>query len=250
MDRLLSKRTHRILVGAPQVRDFTIQQEKLPPDKVVVVFDGADLTFSDIKEGRSDILRKMDLLPDYLYVVAVGRFVEQKGHRYLVEAWKRVVDHYNGSGKKLKLIIFGIGELKEEIARQIEEAGLQDDILTPGIAPMNDIMAISDIFSLLSLWEGFSIALIQAMNAKCPIVASAVSGTVDAIRSNEEGLLVEPKDSKAAAEAMIKLIDDPELRKTLGENANKRSEIYHIKNRIKEIEAIITDFFENGGKSV
>ena len=58
----------------------------------------------------------------------------------------RGAEHFKGSGVKLKLIIFGRGELKEVLERRVKEYGLEDAILMPGIAPMKDIVAISDIF--------------------------------------------------------------------------------------------------------
>ncbi len=104
---------------------------------------------------------------------------------------------------------------------------------------MTDILAISDIFSLISLWEGFSIALIQAMNAGCAIVASTVSGSVDALETNVSALLVPPADSQAAAHAYIKLIEDESLCERLGSAAQEKSKLYDVKEQIKRIEALI-----------
>ena len=241
VDRILAKWNYRILVGAPQVKDFVMAQEKIPAGKIEVVFDAAHLVFEHAKDERAAVLRKMHLPEEYLYVVAAGSFTEQKGHAYLIDAWREVLAQYKDSGVKLKLLIFGRGELKESLERKIKENDLEESITLPGIAPMKDILAISDIFSLISLWEGFSIALIQAMNAGCAIVATKVSGSVDAIEDGVDGLLVAPKDASAAAAAFIRLIDDPALRQRLGQSAHKKSSLYDISNKIKEIEALALD---------
>ena len=241
VDRILAKWNYRILVGAPQVKDFVMAQEKIPAGKIEVVFDAAHLVFEHAKDERAAVLRKMHLPEEYLYVVAAGSFTEQKGHAYLIDAWREVLAQYKDSGVKLKLLIFGRGELKESLERKIKENDLEESITLPGIAPMKDILAISDIFSLISLWEGFSIALIQAMNAGCAIVATKVSGSVDAIEDGVDGLLVAPKDASAAAAAVIRLIDDPALRQRLGQSARKKSSLYDISNKIKEIEALALD---------
>ena len=238
VDRILAKWNYRILVGAPQVKDFVVAQEKIPAGKIEVVFDAAHLTFGHAKDERAAVLRKMHLPEEYLYVVAAGSFTEQKGHAYLIDAWRQVLARYKNTDVRLKLIIFGSGELKESLERRVKEYGLENDIVMPGIAPMKDIVAISDIFSLISLWEGFSIALIQAMNAACAIVATKVSGSVDAIADGVDGLLVAPYDASAAAAAFIRFIDDPALRHTLGQSAQKKSALYDIRNKIKEIEAL------------
>jgi len=241
VDKILAKWNYRILVGAPQVKEWVVEREAIPAEKIEVVFDATDLVFEHTKDNRAAVLRAMGLPEDHLYVVAAGTFVEQKGHAYLIEAWKRVAAHYRNSGTKLKLIIFGQGELEETLKQRVEEYGLQDDIVMPGIAPMHNILAISDIFCLLSLWEGFSIALIQAMNAGCPILATKVSGSVDAIEDGVEGFLIPPKNADAAAEALIRLIDDPVLRLRLGQSAQKKSARYDVKSQIKEIEALALD---------
>ena len=76
------------------------------------------------------------------------------------------------------------------------------------------------------------------MNAGCAIVATKVSGSVDAIADGVDGLLIAPKDASAAAAAFIRLIDDPALRHKLGQSAQKKSALYDIRNKIKEIEAL------------
>src|SRR3989338_5317573 len=94
VDRILAKWNYRILVGAPQVKDFVMVQEKSPAGKIEVVFDAAHLTFAHAKDERAAVLRTMHLPEENLYVVAAGSFTEQKGHAYLIDAWKQGLAHY------------------------------------------------------------------------------------------------------------------------------------------------------------
>jgi glycosyltransferase involved in cell wall biosynthesis len=79
-----------------------------------------------------------------------------------------------------------------------------------------DLLAASDIFVLPSLWEGLSMALLEAMASGLPIVASAVSGTVQVITHNETGLLVPPGDVSGLVEAIAAILNDPHRAQALG----------------------------------
>ncbi len=239
IDRLLAKATFRILTGAPQVRAFTIAQESLPEGKVVVVYDAADLDFAHVKEARGRVLEKYSLQNEALYIVACGWLIEQKGHEYFIDAARIALDARMDGERDLQFLIFGDGALREDLARRIKDAGLEGQVRLLGVAPIADILAISDVFSLISLWEGFSIALIQAMNAGCAIVASKVSGSEEAIQDGASGLLVPPADADAAAKAFMRLAGDPQMRSALGAAAQERSQAYDMKHQIREIERLI-----------
>ncbi len=130
-DRMLARRTYRILVGAPQVKEFTVKQERLPKEKVEVVYDAAELTFNKIRESRNQVLEKMGLPTDCLYVVACGLLNEQKGHTFFVDAARIVREHYHARGKDIRFIIFGTGVLKDPLTEQIKKNGLDGVCLLP-----------------------------------------------------------------------------------------------------------------------
>ena len=231
--------TFRILTGAPQVRAFTLAQEHLPEEKVIVVYDAAELVFSKVKLNRNSVLQKHNLPHNKLSIVACGRLTEQKGHEQFIDAAKIILDSNPEVSSAVQFLIFGEGEREDELAIRIADNNLQNHVRMIGMAPMADILAISDIFSLISNWEGFSIALIQAMNAGCAIVASRVSGSVDAIDDGVQGLLVPPYDAPAAAEAFKQLINDAALRARIGVAAMQKSQLFDITDQVKKIGQIV-----------
>jgi glycosyltransferase involved in cell wall biosynthesis len=87
-----------------------------------------------------------------------------------------------------------------------------------------DLLAASDIFVLPSLWEGLSMALLEAMASGLPIVASEVSGTVQVVIPNETGLLVPPGDVQKLTEAIKQLLSDPTRAQAMGAAAKQRVE--------------------------
>ena len=88
-----------------------------------------------------------------------------------------------------------------------------------------------DLFVLPSLWEGLSIALLEAMAAGLPVVATRVSGTDQVLRQGESGLVVEPRDEDALAEALQAVLNDPELARDLGARARATVEEEHSAER-------------------
>ena len=235
-DYFLSYFTFKILVGSEQVKKFTSRQEKIRPDKFLVNYNSAKLVYVRARSRREEVLKKNNLPLDACYIVTAGRLIKQKGHAYLIEAAARLVKEEK---KKILFLIYGQGDLWPELFKQIKENRLENNVFLPGLAPMQDILAISDIFVLPSLWEGLSIALVAAMNAACPIVATRVSGSEEAIDHEVNGLIVWPGDAAALAAALGRLVNNEELGEKLGRAAQEKSYQYSIDNNVKKIEDII-----------
>ncbi len=236
-DRLLSRFTKKILVGSAGILDFTSNQEHLPREKFCLNYNSIPLKLGQVRQRRNDILAQYGLSANSLYIVTAGRLIEQKGHTYLIEAAKILRDE----GKtNFQVLIFGQGYLREKLIEQITASNLTESVKLMGIKPIEEILALSDIFTLPSLWEGLSIALLQAMDAGCPIVATEVSGSKEALVNNESGLLVKRGQSLALSAALSRLIDDDRLRTLLGEKAHQRVKMFSITSNIKTIENLVS----------
>ena len=96
---------------------------------------------------------------------------------------------------------------------------------------MDQLLRAADLFVLPSLWEGLSIALLEAMAAGLPVVATRVSGTDQVLRHGESGLVVEPRDEDALAKALQAVLDDPALACALGARARATVEEEHSAER-------------------
>jgi glycosyltransferase involved in cell wall biosynthesis len=143
----------------------------------------------------------------------VGRFVPIKNVPLLIDAFARV--HVRKPATRLKLV--GDGEARQQIEAAIvrhglghvvELAGWQDDLL--------DLYRSFDVLVLTSLNEGTPVAVIEAMAAALPVVATDVGGVGDVVTHDETGLLVPSQDVKALADAMLRLLDSPDDRRRLG----------------------------------
>lgn len=236
VDRILARWTYRVLVGSRQVLDFTSKQERLPESKFKVVYNSAKLAFGQVRRRRDETLAKLGLDPTATYVATAGRLIEQKGHVYLIDALAMLPPESN-----VEVAIFGQGVLQQQLLEHAAERGVAKRVHLLGVAPMADVLAISDIFAFPSLWEGLSIALINAMDAGCPIVATRVSGTEEAVVDGESGLLVPPGDATALRDALALVLHDPQLAARLGSAAHGRASLFSIENNVKTIEQTILD---------
>jgi len=236
VDHLLAYFTNKILVSSIDVLEFTSKQEFLPKSKFQLNPNSISLKLGEAKRDRVAVLHKYGLPKESLYIVAVGSLTKQKGHTYLIDS---VYEMKQRGVFGFRVLIFGNGILESELVNKIEKLGLTEEIRLMGFKPIEEIVAISDIFTMPSLWEGLSIALLQAMNAGCPIVSTKVSGANEVIENNINGILVDAKNSHQLALALESLLGEPMLRKKLAKEAKEKVKGFSIEKNVKVIENLI-----------
>lgn len=139
-------------------------------------------------------------------LISVGRLSPQKGFSDLIAAMEIVHRIY----PRVCLAIVGTGSLLNDLQDQIHLSGLQENIRLLGArADVPRLLAASDIFVMSSHWEGMPVAMLEAMSAGLPVVATSV-GDVPQIVSKELGMLVMSHQPEALAEALIKLLMEPD----------------------------------------
>jgi len=187
-----------------------------------VILNGIALRHRDlfpvlIRSGR----RALGLHPRDLLIGVIGRLVPVKGQDVLLAAMPRLLAEF----PKLQLALVGRGDFREELEKQAAALGIAHAVVFTGHHDdIRDMLACFDVIVIPSRAEGLSLGLIEAMTAARPIVATAVGGNPQALIDGESGLLVPPEDPPALAEAIARLLRDPELARTLGENAHRRAE--------------------------
>ena len=127
-----------------------------------------------------------------------------------------------------RFLIAGVGREQARLERHAEELGVRERIVFLGHrADVPALLAASDAFVLPSLFEGTPLSLLEAMAAGKPVVASAIPGNDELIVNDENGLLVPARDTDALAQALRRIVADPELRARLGAAARRRAESAH-----------------------
>ena len=146
--------------------------------------------------------------------IIVGRYTEAKGYDYMIEAWRIVHQKY----PDWTIHTFAMGEDEEQVRAKILSYGLQDTIIMN--PPTDNIMEEylkSSICVVSSVFEGFSMVLIEAMACGLPCVSfDCPYGPRNIIKEGEDGFLIEYLNTQALADGISKLIEDKDLRKSMG----------------------------------
>ena len=166
-----------------------------------------------------------------------GRLVEQKGQKYLID----IAEHIHNQEIDFKLYIAGSGKLENELRELIERKGLREKVILMGfVEDMTAFMQSIDIFLLSSLWEGFGYVIVEAMAAGKPVVAFNLSSNPEIITDRKTGYLIDFPDTQAFAAKVIELIENTELRKSIGEEGRKSvHQRFLLHDRIVEFEQYI-----------
>ncbi|MGJ3238047.1 MAG: glycosyltransferase family 4 protein [Anaerolineae bacterium] len=216
------------------IRQFVVDVENCPPDKVYLVQYGIEhqaLAQADFDQARSSLLAEL-ALPDDAHLLGIAcRLVEQKGVIYALQALLQIqFTHPNAH-----LVIAGDGPLLHELKHLAGQYEISDNVHFLGWrADVPALMAGFDLFLMPSLWEGFGLVALEAMSKRRPVIASAVSALPEVIAHQETGLLVPPADPDALADAICTLLDDRAVRVHMGMVAEDRVEQYFTVGRMAD----------------
>ncbi len=162
----------------------------------------------------------LGILPDVPVALCVARLARRKGHLTLLHAWKRVLERR----PEALLLLAGAGSERELLERTARALGVADGIRFLGEIPdLAATWAASDVFVLPSELEGSPNALLEAMAAGLPSVATAIAGVPELLDPEVHGLLVPPRDPVALAGAMERILGDPHWGARLGGAARTRA---------------------------
>lgn len=146
-------------------------------------------------------------------VCSVGRLSAEKGHRFLLDAWRQVVDRLRNA----KLVLVGDGPEMPNLRKQAQALGIESTINFVGNTnkPL-EYVAECNVFALPSLTEGLPVAILEALAMGKPVVASDVGGVSEAVIPGYNGLLVRSRKPKELADALIDLLTYPEVAAEMG----------------------------------
>jgi glycosyltransferase involved in cell wall biosynthesis len=246
IERVLSAITDRLIALTEAERQDHLDRAVGRADRFAVVPSGIDR--ERFGRARAQGKQQPDLFgcpPEALVVGSVGWLTDIKGHEYLVEAVAKLKQGF----PSLHLVIVGSGDRHDALVQQAESAGLRDAVHLLG--HRDDIeacLAGMDLFVLPSLNEGMGRALIEAMAAGLPVIASRVGGIPAVIDHEQTGLLVPPGDADALAGALRRLLERPEWATQLGMAASRSVDSrYGSDSMVQAIESIFAEEFSVRG---
>ncbi len=182
--------------------------------------NGADAHGGFLPEVREDWRRAHGFAAEDLLLVSLARLEAQKNPLGLIEAFARTLPE-SGTAH---LVMAGEGSLLEECRRRAESLRVSRQVHFTGLCrDVAELLSACDLFILASNWEGSPVAVIEAMAAHVPVVATAVGGVPELVEDGRTGLLVPAGDITALSGAMRALAGDPERRRRMGEAAAERA---------------------------
>jgi glycosyltransferase involved in cell wall biosynthesis len=200
-------------IAASEAIKQVLVQDHIPAGRIEVVHDGIDV--EKIRNRPATDLHAEYWLPHGVPVIVnVGALVGHKGQRFLIEAMPLVLREI----PEAHLIIFGEGDLRPALERQVKHLSLTKRVLLPGFREdVLSLMKTADLFVMSSVTEGLGSAVLDAMAMGLAVVGTTAGGIPEAVVGEVTGELVAPSDPKLLAAAIVKLLKDPALRRSYGD---------------------------------
>ena len=190
------------------LRQILIQSHGVPPEKVQRIFNAYHgPSPEEVPSDKVALREELGLAQDKRYVLTICRLMVWKGVSGILEAVAKLPEDVH-------LLIAGDGDMEEAWKQLAKDLGIAERALFLGNVPHARIpsyVRASDVFVLNSRYEGLSHTLLEVLHLDTPMIASAVCGNPEVVEHEKNGLLVDPHDPAGLAEAIGRLLDDPEL---------------------------------------
>lgn len=225
--RRVYNRSRAVIAISAFTRD-TLAKYGIAPERIEVIYPGAPPAIP-IPADEAAALRYRYVIEEKRIILAVGRLIERKGHRTLIEAMPKILAEVPNA----HLVIVGQGPMMSACSRLAQQSGIREHVTFTG--PLDDaevrgLYSLCDVFALPTgtgaggQVEGFGLVFSEAHAYGKPVVAGRSGGVVEAVLDGETGLLVEPDDAGAVADAIVTVLRDEVLAARLGESGRKRVE--------------------------
>lgn len=224
---------HHIVVSDASGDSF---RKHLPAERLTVIRNGI---FPSLTVGELDTLKIGLGLADKTVLVTVARFTTQKDHATLLQALPEIIRFC----PQLCLLLVGSGELRREIVALVDNLGLSGHVRFTGQrADVGDILALSDLFVLPSVFEGLPLAVLEAMSLGLPVAATRIGGTVEALGEGHP-FFADAGDPASLAATVIRALSDKERLSRVAASARERFQANFTAHRMAEETMAVYDRF-------
>lgn len=228
IDKILFRWTEKVICVSHEVVKFYHDSFDVPKHKLVMIPNAIDVMLFDRECAPTGLRAVLGIGENEFVFVCAARLHPQKRHEVLIDAVNKMRERGTSS---FRLLLVGEGERRQELDSLVQREGLQEVVHFLGLRQdIPDILLQVNGFVLSSDYEGLSLAILEAMAARLPVVATSVGGNPQIIQDGINGYLVPPRDSSALADAMGRLVEDRNRARLMGCRGRKQvEEIYEIK---------------------
>jgi glycosyltransferase involved in cell wall biosynthesis len=232
---ILSCFTDKLVAVSNAVASDMVRYDWVNPSKTAIIYNGIEIENFNIELSKEEARKIFNMPVNAIIIGSVGRLTEQKGHNYLLKALANV--------DNCQVVITGDGPLRKELEALAERLkvkciliGELDYIKIPAF------LKALDIFSFPSLWEGLPSALIEAMAAGIPVIATDIPPHKEVL--GDTGIFVPPGDADELTKAVKMLIDDPSLMRSVAQKENERVKMFSVDNTVKTYEKLFEEILK------
>lgn len=232
--RLIWQEADTVVSNSQGLKDLALETDK--KQKIDIIFNG--INTADFCPNEA--LKRRD---KFIITPGASRITARKGLKYLIEAVSALVPKY----PHIFLRIMGEGNEKEALLKLVAERKLEEQVQFIGRIPREDVIPYyqeASVFVLPSLNEGMSNAMLEALAAGLPIVATQTGGTDELVKDGENGFVVRMKDSVDLAEKIEKLLQNKDLCEKMGE----KSRLWAQKQSWEEVSRQYVVLYNNVGR--
>lgn len=220
-----ARRAAKVITVSENSKRDIMRRYRLPEERIAVTYEGADDRFKPLQDeaGLEAIKRKYEIVGRF--ILALGNLEPRKNLGRLVEAYGAL---RRGGRIEHKLVVVGRARWREsELYRVVRERGLVGEVIFTGYLPQEDLPLLynaADLFLFPSLYEGFGLPPLEAMACGTPVIASNSSSLPEVV--GDAGLLVDPHDTSAIAQAIDDLLTRPDRRSELSAKGLRRAALF------------------------
>jgi len=230
--RHLAKHTNQIVSIADYITQYLVEKAKICRNKITLIRNGTD-TYQ--YPAEINVLQKrlsLGMWEQDFVIGIVARLVAKKGHNVLFEAFKLAKSKIPNA----KLLVVGDGDLMNELDIQCRKLDIRADVFFLG--QRKDIPELLRVMNVCVLSshkkaEGLPVSLLEAMASRVPVIATDSGGTKEIVLHGRTGILIEPNDSFALAEALIQVYMNKEsVANMVSEGAKRVNDIFNLENMV------------------
>ncbi len=247
INRLLFKKVDRVTsVGDEAMIDF-VKTYDYPLAKTKMIRRGIPQMNYDRVKARAQIVKEFGFAQTDFILMHIGQFSPEKNHAFLIDSFQKMLQQQ----QQVKLLFVGEGKKYAEVKDIVAQKKLSDHIFFTGYRKnVQELLAGADLFILGSTIEGVPGVVLEAGMQSLPTVAVNVGGIGEVVMNDKTGILVNKHDAGNFSNAVISLIQNEMLRKTLGANAKQFVlEHYSLQHCLKQFENLYTDILKEKNKS-